>query len=124
MVFGSTELWIGATILVLLVIWWLWPSHDRDDLLAPPKNLTGAKPRPKIEPTIEPETPTKLDVLQADTTIVRDESDYSEEELMMRDVRAALHRGRKIEAIKRVRQTKNIGLAEAHAFVESIERSI
>ncbi|WP_422344356.1 hypothetical protein [Parasphingorhabdus sp.] len=128
MTFGSTELWVGATILVLLLIWWLWPRHDRNDLMAPPADLTDIKSL-SIEDPVQPSTdlktpPEPVPSLQADDhLIVRDESDYSEEELMIRDVRAALHRGRKIEAIKRVRQSKNIGLAEAHAFVERIERS-
>jgi hypothetical protein len=128
MTIGSTELWVGATILVLLLIWWLWPRHDRSDLMAPPADLTDIKSLSTGDP-VQPSTdlktpPEPAPSLKADDhLIVRDESDYSEEELMIRDVRAALHRGRKIEAIKRVRQSKNIGLAEAHAFVERIERS-
>ncbi len=128
MTIGALELTIGATILLLLVIWWLWPSHDHTDLSAPPANfvknddLPAGIPSPHQE-TIET-THLKPDVaLISKCSIVRDENDYSEEELMIRDVRAALHRGRKIEAIKRVRQSKNIGLAEAHAFVEQIEQA-
>lgn len=85
-------------------------------------DLPAGIPSPHQE-TIET-THLKPDVaLISKCSIVRDENDYSEEELMIRDVRAALHRGRKIEAIKRVRQSKNIGLAEAHAFVEQIEQA-
>ncbi|MEP2103559.1 MAG: hypothetical protein ABJP02_15625 [Parasphingorhabdus sp.] len=122
MTIGALELTIGATILLLLVIWWLWPSHNGPDLTKPPKDMSAdnhaavahsePKPKPAIEMMVAPE---------ATTGKVRNESDYSEEELMMRDVRAALHRGKKIDAIARVRQSTGMSLMEASAFVDKIE---
>ncbi len=122
MTIGALELTVGATILLLLVIWWLWPSHDRPNLTTPPKDFTVRNDAAGIEPAMKPKLATEAKINpEASAGTVRNESDYSEEELMMRDVRAALHRGKKIEAIARVRQSTNMNLAEAHAFVDQIE---
>lgn len=122
MTIGALELTIVATILLLLVIWWLWPNHDRPNLTTPPKDLTAGNNIAGIEPAMRPKPAIAAKIApEASAGTVRNESDYSEEELMMRDVRAALHRGKKIEAIARVRQSTNMDLAEAHAFVDQIE---
>lgn len=122
MTIGALELTVGATILLLLVIWWLWPSHDRPNLTTPPKDLAARNDAAGIESAARPNPAIKAKITpEASAGTVKNESDYSEEELMVRDVRAALHRGKKIEAIARVRQSTNMDLAEAHAFVDQIE---
>ena len=124
--FGLLELIIAATILLLLAIWWLWPRHDRGDLSAPPRTMRADSLAPDHDKSPVPEhfeAHLRSSDVSADAKRgeVRNEADYSEEDLMMRDVRAALHRGRKIEAIKRARQTLGISLAEAKDFVEKID---
>lgn len=119
---GALELTVGATILLLLVIWWLWPSHDRPNLTTPPKDLAARNDAAGVEPAVRSKHAIEAKITpEASAGTVKNESDYSEEELMVRDVRAALHRGKKLEAIARVRQSTNMDLTEAHAFVDQIE---
>ncbi|SIO13099.1 hypothetical protein SAMN02745824_3071 [Parasphingorhabdus marina DSM 22363] len=123
---GLVELLIAALVVALLLIWRLWPKQQRGDLTAPPPGLQSdvqmARPdeRPRMS---QPDTAgLSTDDLSrgARRGTVKHESDYSEEDLMMRDVRAALHRGSVSEAVERVRRTRNIGEEEALDFLETI----
>ncbi|MEO9468637.1 hypothetical protein [Parasphingorhabdus sp.] len=117
---GLFELTIAASILLLMLIWWLWPKHDRGDLSAPPKEFDNQPkmqdPKPRPAPAISSQTS------YSQKAAVRDESDYSEEDLMTRDVRAALLRGDYSAAMQRVLKTRNISDAEALRFVKELDR--
>lgn len=118
---GLFELTIAASILLLILIWWLWPRHDRTDLSAPPDDFDNrAKAR---EPEPRPAPVASSQASYSRQTIVRNESDYSEDDLMIRDVRAALLRGDYSAAMERVLKTRNISDAEALRFVKGLDHS-
>ncbi len=116
---GLFELTIAASILLLILMWWLWPRHDRGDLSAPPANF-DKKPDAQ-DPKPRPAASSQLS--HAHKTIVRDESDYNEDDLMMRDVRAALLRGDYSAAMQRVLKSRNMSDAEALRFVKELDRN-
>ncbi|MEM8917917.1 MAG: hypothetical protein AAGE37_03575 [Pseudomonadota bacterium] len=127
MTIGLVELLVAALVVVALLIWWLWPKQTRGDLTAPPPDLQAdmEQPRPVERPQLSEPTGRDLSVDDlspgARRGKVKHEGDYTEEDLMMRDIRAALHRGSVSEAMERVRRTRNISEEEALAFLETLD---
>ncbi len=119
-------MFVLAAILLVLLMWWLWPDHKENDLAAPPKDYAKkyiAPDRDNAPTEAEPvqNQPVEIrSITPSRNTAVKTEADYSEEDLMMRDVRAALHRGAKGEAVRRVRRTKKMTMVEAMHFVDEI----
>ncbi|MEL6876261.1 MAG: hypothetical protein AAGM33_12375 [Pseudomonadota bacterium] len=128
MTIGLVELLVAALVVVALLIWLLWPKQQRGDLTAPPPDLQTDVERPD-KPSERPQLsqPAGRDLSVDDLSpgarrgTVKHEDDYTEEDLMIRDVRAALHRGSVSEAVARVRRTRNISEAEALDFLETID---
>lgn len=127
MTLGLLELLAAALIGVALLIWWMWPKPGRGDLTAPPPNMQSDMPLPDQDERPQLSQPVTSRLSADDLSpaarlgVVRDESDYSEEDLMIRDVRAALHRGSISEAVRRVRRSKDLTEVEALAFIETLD---
>lgn len=96
---------LAAGLVLLVVLFWLALRRRGDrDLLAPPPSLRAVPP-PLDAPSVRPApaaAPAPVDL----------ES----------QLKALLAGGRKIEAIKRLREATGLGLAEAKDWVETIER--
>ena len=124
---GLVELLVAALVVAILLIWRLWPKQQRGDLTAPPPDLQSDVQIARPDEQTQMSQPAAASQSTHDLSrgarrgTVKHESDYSEEDLMMRDVRAALHRGSVSEAVERVRRTRNLSEEEALDFLETID---
>jgi hypothetical protein len=103
----------ALAMLAALVVLRFVRGSAGSDLAGPPRSMTPPSPRPVSTPP--PSVPTSLPLASSQPV-------YDSKAVAA--IADALNRGEKIEAIKLLRAATGLGLAEAKASVEDMERKL